>query len=222
MSRAGSVKKDPNTGGYYYVVDVSEPGQKRRQVRRRFATQRQARDALTAVLADLRSSTYVLPDRTTLGGWVERWAPVLRTQVRASTAHSYERNLRLHALPTLGDRPLQSLRAADLTGLYAELLAGGRRDHTGALTGGGLSLRSVAYLHTILGRCLADAVDGELMQTNPARRAKVPKPASAGVRHDGIRTWSRTDLGAFLTAGVARSPPPSGVAAAGHHGAAPR
>lgn len=109
----------------------------------------------------------------------EQWVPVLRTQVRASTAHSYERNLRLHVIPHLGSKPLQSVRPADLTTLYARLLSDGRRDHLGRATGAELSLRSVAYLHTILGKCLGDAVDGGLLKVNPARRAKVPKPASA-------------------------------------------
>lgn len=199
MSRGGAVKKDPATGGYYFVVDVAETGAlKRRQLKRRFATQREARAGLTAVLAEMRSGDFVAPDRTTLATWTESWLTILATQVRPSTHHSYGRNVRLHALPSLGALPLQSIRPAHLTALYAELLAGGRRGPSGELTGQGLSLRSVAYLATILGRCLGDAVDGGLLATNPARKAKVPKPSSAGTRHEAIRTWSREDLGGFL------------------------
>ena len=201
MSRGGTVRKDPATGTYYFVVDTAEPGSpRRRQLKRRFATQREARAALTGVLSELRAGTFVTPDTTTLSTWVEQWSAIVATQVRPSTAHSYARNLRLHALPSLGGRSLQSIRPAHLTGLYAELLSGGRRDHRGALSGQGLSLRSVAYLHTILGRCLGDAVDGGLLAANPARRAKVPRPSAAGDRHEVVRTWSRGDLGAFLTA----------------------
>lgn len=66
--------------------------------------------------------------------------------------------LRLHLLPALGSKPLQSLKAADLTSLYATLLVSGRADH---LAGTPLSHRSVAYLSTIVRKCLEAAVRGD-------------------------------------------------------------
>jgi integrase len=191
------VRKDPKAGGYYFVVDVAPRGETRRQLKRRFPTYREARAELTKTLGELGTGTYVEPSRLTLAQWVEQWAPILRSRVRPSTAASYERNLRLHAVPSLGGRQLQSLKPADLTALYARLRTDGRADHA---RGVGLSIRSVAYLHTIVGRCLEDAVDGGLLQSNPARKAKPPKAAAEVGTREPVRTWPREILAAFLAA----------------------
>ncbi len=98
-------------------------------------------------------------------------------------------------LPTLGSKPLQAIKAADLTTLYARLLICGRADHA---AGAPLSRRSVAYVATIVGKCLEAAVRGELLQANPARRAEVPKAAATATDHEAMRMWPREDLRRFL------------------------
>ncbi len=133
----------------------------------------------------------------TLRAFVEdHWLPVLATQVRPSTFDSYARNLRLHVLPTLGDRPLQALKATEITALYARLLASGRADHA---TGKGLSVRSVRYVHTILRACLQAAVDGDVLPRNAADKSKPPVQTAKGDRHRSIRAWTSAELGAFLS-----------------------
>lgn len=195
MSRGGSIKKD--TAGYYFVVDIARKGEPRKQLKRRFKTYRTARAGLTKLLGELAEGSFVQPDRMTVQHWIEKWVPVLRTQVRPSTAASYERNLRLHLLPTLGPCQLQSLRAADLTALYAQLLVSGRLNHRRESIGG-LSHRSVSYLHTIVGKALEAAVRGEYLATNPARRADVPKAAATAGSKVPKKTWTSEELGAFL------------------------
>jgi len=183
------------TGRYVAVIDVAQPGEKRRQLRRRFATYREARSWLTEVRTQLGSGSFVRPQRITVAQWVEDWLPVLESQVRPQTFASYSRNLRLHVLPSLGDKPLQSVKPADLTSLYARLLRNGRADHR---AGTGLSQRSVAYVATILGKCLGAAVRGDLLISNPAERAEVPRAASSGRQHENMRTWSSEDIARFL------------------------
>lgn len=191
---AEPIRKEAS-GRYLIVVDVAAPGEKRRQVKRRFATYREARAWLAETRSHVGAGSFVRPRKVTLDQWVTDWLPILQTQVRPQTFDSYARNLRLHLLPTLGSRPLQSIKPADLSALYARLLASGRADHA---AGTGLSHRSVAYLATIVGKCLEAAVRGDLLQTNPARRAEVPKASSTGRQHEQMRTWSQQDLGRFL------------------------
>jgi hypothetical protein len=52
----------------------------------------------------------------------------------------------LHAQPRLGSVQLRRIDAGMLNGLYAELLADGKQSNGG----GGLSPRSVRYVHTIV------------------------------------------------------------------------
>jgi hypothetical protein len=78
--------------------------------------------------------------------------PAQRAQLRPSTFDSYERNIRMHVLPRLGNIALQQLAPEDLDGFYGDLLAGGRRDGRG-----GLSHKTVRYIHGILHKALSDA-----------------------------------------------------------------
>lgn len=199
MSRREPIRKEAS-GRYLVVIDAAGPGEPRHQVKRRFGTYKAARAWLSQTRMELTEQRFVRPQRITLAEHVQAWLPVLRTQVRESTSSSYARNLRLHVLPTLGTKPLQSIRPADLTSLYAQLLANGRRDHQS----GGLSSTTVAYVHTIVGKCLEAAVRGELLVSNPARRAEVPRGAAKGDRHTMMRhaqvvrpqdsSWSPPDL----------------------------
>lgn len=184
------------TGRYVVVIDVAPPGEKRRQLRRRFATYREARSWLTEQRTQLGSGSFVRPQRMTVSQWIDEWLPVLESQVRPQTFESYSRNLRLHVVPTLGAKHLQSLKPADLTKLYARLLQSGRADYR---AGAGLSHRSVAYVATIIGKCLGAAVRGELLISNPATRAEVPRAGADGRQHENMRTWSGEDIARFLT-----------------------
>jgi hypothetical protein len=50
---------------------------------------------------------YRAPEKITVGTYlIEKWLPGQRAQLRPSTFDSYERNLRLHVLPLLGNVPL--------------------------------------------------------------------------------------------------------------------
>ena len=153
-----------------------------RQLKRRFATYKEARAWLAETRSHVGAGSFVRPQKVTLEQWVTDWLPILQTQVRPQTFDSYARNLRLHLLPTLGARPLQSVKPADLSTLYARLLTSGRADHA---AGTGLSHRSVAYLATIVGKCLEAAMRGGLVQSNPARRPRSrrrPRPVASTSR----------------------------------------
>ncbi len=95
-------------------------------------------------------------------------------------------------IPHLGGVPLQKVNAVHLNKLYAQLLAGGRKRGEG-----GLSPRTVRYIHVILGRALGDAVRWGLLERNPARLAD--PPAQDGLKPGGhIRTWSPEQVRSFL------------------------
>lgn len=203
MSRAGSIKKDSKTGGYYFVVDTSAPGEPRRQLKRRFRTFKEARAALTEVLADVSRGSFVSPSKVTLAHFVEEtWLPEVRSQLRPSTYESYARYLRLHVLPVLGERSLQSITGGMLTKLYQDLRESGLKD-AGKLTDGkprGLSVRTVRYVHTITGAALKAAVEHGLIVRNPAQLAKPPKATAVADGSERLATWTAGQVGNFLAA----------------------
>ncbi len=163
---------------------------------RGFVTRRAAQTALRERLREVSSGQHVAPDTETLATWIERWLEAERTQVRPSTWQSYARNLRVHVVPALGDKRLQHLRPSDFSALYARMLAEARADHA---RGSGLSPRTVAYVHTIVRKCLQAAVESEgVLASNPAAKVKAPRGSSRAQRHEAVRAWSATELRAFL------------------------
>lgn len=192
MSRRGSVKKATN-GTWFFVVDLPGVGEKRRQVRRRgFATRGEAQAALTELLASLQQGTFVERADVTLGDYLTEWTQALPASGRGvATVSSYRHNLRLHVIPYIGGIRLQDLGALDLDRLYRKLLTSGRRNGAG-----GLSNRTVRYIHTVLSAALTDAASKGLLARNPAASATPPSAKSA--RAPEMAWWSPSELRAFL------------------------
>lgn len=177
---------------WYVVVDVGVGGDGRRKQKWHggFETRREAEVARATIVNDLHRGGYVAPDRLTLSAWVtESWLPLTRTRVKASTYQSYESNMITHVLPALGARSLQQLTAPMLNTLYADLLNhGGER--------GPLAAKTVRYIHAIVHKALADAVDAGILGLNVAERAKPPRPNRGPTQV--IECWEPSELAAFL------------------------
>jgi integrase len=120
------------------------------------------------------------------------WLAAIKPTVRPANHYSYSRNLRLHVIPRLGSVQLRRIDAGMLNTLYAVLLASGRKDHAG----GGLSPRTVRYIHTIVRRALKDAVKWGRLARNPADAADPPKAAAAS-RPEAV-TWTAAQLRTFF------------------------
>ncbi|HEY5013313.1 MAG TPA: site-specific integrase [Acidimicrobiia bacterium] len=157
-----------------------------------FPTRRAAEQALTRQLELLRVGDYADAGTTTLGDFLDRWLESVGTRVRPTTAASYRDMLEGHVVPRIGNVRLDQLRPMILSSLYTDLLAGGRRSGTG-----GLSARTVQYIHRIVSNALSDAVRWNLLAWNPASRVDAPR-----VEMKEMRTWSAVDVRRFL-AGVA-------------------
>lgn len=179
-----------------FIVDVGRSAAGGRKQRRRqgFTTRREAERALRELLHKLDTQRYVTPDGSTLANFVEdEWLPAVRPpNLRAATWTSYRDELRRHVLPTLGAVPVQQLTPVQLNQLYAHLLAHGRRDGQG-----GLSPRTVRYIHTVLRKSLADALRWGRVERNVADLADPPRQVAS--RHGGhMQIWTAPQLRQFL------------------------
>ena len=189
MPHSEPIRKEAS-GRYVVVLNTSAPGEGRRQTKRRFKTYREARAWLTEVRQQVADQQYVPPRRMTTGEWLEQWLDGL--QLAPATVASYRKNVRLHLAPHIGSGQLQDLTGARLSALYRSLERTGRRDGKS----GGLSARTVRYIHTILKASLREAVDQGLLATNPADRAK--PPTSAAARSPEMHVWDADQLSRFL------------------------
>lgn len=158
---------------WFARIDVGQDPvtKKRKQVAKGgFKREKEAERWAREQLSRLDRGEYIEPSRVTYGAFLADWLPGIRNTIRQSTYESYERNIRRHLVPRLGHHLLQRLGPEHLNTLYADLERTGRLDGSG-----GLSRRSVQYLHTIVHRSLRDAVRWGKVTRNVADAADSPK-----------------------------------------------
>ncbi|HVE91931.1 MAG TPA: tyrosine-type recombinase/integrase [Actinomycetota bacterium] len=152
-----------------------------------FPSRKAARDRLNEILVELRKGTYQRPTGLTVEAYLaDEWLPFKRTQVRPTTFDSYEGIMRCHVVPRLGSRRLVDVTPRDLERLYEELRAGG------------LSPRSVQYVHVLVRGAFRRAVERGQLARNPADVVRPARATGAGDRKE-MRTWSAELVRAFLT-----------------------
>ena len=107
----------------------------------------------------------ILPEnQITLKQYVEQL--MTRKDLRVITKKTYLILLKKYALSSLGARPLASIKRKDITLLFTSLKENG------------VSLSTISHLKTALGYIFRQAIDEELVATNPTHRIplKVPEP----------------------------------------------
>lgn len=136
---------------------------------------RLAEEWLTHIEADMSRGQYVDPaaSRTTFRQYTERWLAAQTTDMTTRT--SVEVQLRRHALPYLGTRPLDSFKPEHIREWLSELE---RR------------LPASSYRRVIfasVSAVLSAAVDDRLLRENPCRARSVRVPAATAHR---VQPWS--------------------------------
>jgi integrase len=139
----GSVVKK---GSHYYVKIELDPdpntGRRRQKWHSGYRTKREAERARVDLLSKFDRGEYVEPSQQTVRDYFDQWLRAIEPTIRPSTHESYERNVRNHVVPYIGSLRLSKVDGGALNGLYAELLASGRRRPFG--TGSGYSTAVVA------------------------------------------------------------------------------
>src|SRR5687768_943992 len=123
------------------------------ELRRRYNAETRKRD--TGETAD--------DGRRTLGEYLDYWLETYaRGNVKPTTFTAYRQMMTAHIKPAIGHVRLGKLQPAHLADLYRAKLAGGRLDGKP----GGLSPRTVRYIHLTLHEALSHAVKWGLLYRN--------------------------------------------------------
>lgn len=181
---------------WYVVINLGRDakGRRRQKWHGGYRTRREAEAARAKLVNEVNTGIYAEPNKTTLRDWAEGgWLPTMKSQVKPTTWAGYDRMLRLHVLPILGDKPLHKLTPVLLNNLYAELMDSGYKKES---RGGGLHSKTVRHIHSTLHKVLGDAIDAGLLTNNPADRAKPPRPRATASTE--LRFWDATQLAEFL------------------------
>jgi integrase len=125
----------------------------------------------------------IVGERQTLTQYIVSWLEAAKHQLKASAYRRYRTNLRCHILPALGEIPLSKLTPQQVQAFYTAKL------------NTGLSLSTVANIHTVLHSALREAARLGLVQRNVADLVRKPRR-----RRAKTMTLSEEQVQAFLRA----------------------
>jgi integrase len=182
------VELDQRDGGrsvvrYQLTIDVGVVEGKRKQLRKRYTTEKEARAALDAVRGEVSRGTYVYPTKITVDEACENWLTA-KHGLKPSTLHGHRVNL-APAVAELGDIEVQKLTKRNIDDLVTKLRAGGLPSPTGKVRKP-WSPRSTNYMLGLLTAVLKDQMRQGQVVRNVAelvdRIPADPKPSDTFTR----------------------------------------
>ncbi len=152
-------------------------------------TKKEAEKKLSELLHQLDTGNFMKPGKLTLADYLEIWMKDYAwPNLSPRTAESYEYIIRRHITPSLGQILLTQLKPEHLQHIYSEKLSKGRCDGEG-----GLSNRTVRYIHVTLHKALQYALKLGIVTRNVAQAVDPPRLQ----RHE-MRSMSESDIHIFL------------------------
>lgn len=150
-------------GKSYYVKIELDPdpitGKRRQKWHSGFRTRRDAERARIDLLSKFDRGEYVEPTHQNLGEFLIEWLRTVEPTLRPGTFDSYSRNVHNHVISHIGSMRLTKVDAGALNGLYATLLASGRRPS---------SRRGKGYSPEVLARALELRAGGTSLKDTAA------------------------------------------------------
>lgn len=136
-------------------------------------TKHSAEKELRRRLVTLDNGGIADPSKLTTGQWLDQWLAIVKPEIAPATLDHYERLVKAHLRPRLGDTPLAKLSRAQVQQLFSNLATGGRADGKA----GPLAASTRKQIFAVLSIALARAVDLQMIGSNPAQvmRRRLPK-----------------------------------------------
>lgn len=125
---------------------------------------------------------------TVAGFLTDVWLPS-KGDLTHPTRNRYRWMIDRYINPRIGQQRLDRLRPADLDATYTDLSVRGGKN------GQALSRKTVLEVHRVLANALDLAIDRELLDTNPAHRARPPRPDT---RSTIPAIWTASQLASYL------------------------
>ena len=172
---------------------LTETGERRRETKAGFATQKECQAAMNKLLVAVEQQSYAVPTKASVREYLTKeWLPAVKATIRPSTYNSYVQHVECHVAPHIGSVKLAKLTGSQVNALYAKLAESGRKDGQS-----GLSALTVHHVHSCLHKACRDAVRWGHLPRNPLDAADPPRKQSDGSRE--MRTWTKEQLKAFLS-----------------------
>lgn len=127
-------------------------------------TQKEVKQKLKEILADLDKGTYIAPCKLTVGEWLDIWLAEYLGDVKPLTKQTYTIEINTHLKPSLGAAKLETLDTHTIQVFYNHL-------HKELE----LSPKTIKNIHGVLHCALQQAIDNGYIRHNPTDACKLPK-----------------------------------------------
>ena len=138
-------------------------------------TQKEVAQKIKELTAALDAGTYIVPNKMTVGQWLDTWQSEYLANVKPSTISSYEATIRNHLQPGLGALRLDSLTTHDIQEFYNSL-------HSPTENRKALSSKTIKNIHGILHHALEQAMLNNYIRSNPSNACVIPKALKKKVK----------------------------------------
>lgn len=143
-------------------------------------TRKEVQKKLGEVALKVQAGSYREPAKITVAEWFDTWLNIsMKNTLKPTTWESYKHLAGKHIVPALGHLKLIQLQTAHIQRLYNEKLKGGRLDGKS----GGLSSRTVHYIHSVIHSALEQARKEAMITVNPAGAVKLPKREQKEIKY---------------------------------------
>jgi hypothetical protein len=158
------------SGSWSFSVELGRngAGKRRQKTKAGFRTRKEALEAHNAILAELRTGTYVEPRDVWLAEYLREWLEAAAPNLSGKSVERYETVVE-HLIEGLGGIRLADLRPVHIQKLYSKWLKSGP---DGKPRWARATLRKH---HFVLHRALRDAVRLQYLAVNPADAVEVPR-----------------------------------------------
>jgi integrase len=172
LDKNGKRKENLKVYDVYYRYKDPSTGRWKQTSKKGFRTRREAEAFLLEINTQLNNNTFVPLKKITVKEYLEEWiTEYVETNLKKSTISSYTSIIRLHITPMLGNIELQKLTSSHIDNFYSQKIKSGRLDGKG-----GLSNKSVLYIHRILTEALDHATKKGKIVSNPIKKiTNIPK-----------------------------------------------
>jgi integrase len=126
-------------------------------------TKKDAQKYLTAKLREKDLGVFIEPTRKTLNEHLDEFLKIIKPRIAEQTYNSYERVLRVHLRPKVGELKLPDIKILTVQKVYAELQEAE------------LSPRTIHYVHALWSMAMKKAVELGQIANNPCVYAELPR-----------------------------------------------
>ena len=127
------------------------------------SSQKEVKEKLQAIQAEIANGTYVTENEMTVGDWMDEWYECFTLGVKESSRARYEQDIRNHIRPDIGSIQLQDLSLSHVQRFLNQYK---EKKH--------LALKSVKNIYLILNKALNKAQSQGLIRQNPCTEAEIP------------------------------------------------